>query len=100
MMVSADCTDERWTEAALNWVDFDLNVSSELSEERSDANSEEFMECENEEPCITIAIGHDPDEEVDAEEMESDDEEQEEDKDLASCNRSCVNIIQNTTECH
>ena len=42
MMGSDECTNERWVEAALNWVDFDLNVLSELSEERSDEDSEEI----------------------------------------------------------
>ena len=67
-------------EAALNWVDFDLNVSSELSEDRSDEDSEEIWKGKNEEPCVTVPIGHNLDEEVAEEEMESDNEELEEDE--------------------
>ena len=33
MMETEEGTDQRWTEAAMECVDFDLNVSSELSEE-------------------------------------------------------------------
>ena len=56
-MMHNQCNDDKWTEAALNWVDFDLNVSSELSEERRDDNSEEFLVEEEEEPHIAIPIG-------------------------------------------
>ena len=75
MMGSDECTGQRWVEAALNWVDFDLNASSECSEERSDADSEEFPQCENEEPCVTIPIGCDLNGDAVEEEMESEGDE-------------------------
>ena len=79
MMRSDECTDERWVEAALNFVDFDLNVSSELSEERSDGGSEEVFECAEDEPCITIPIGYNLNGASGEEEIESDGEEEEDD---------------------
>ena len=64
----------------MNFVDFDLNVSSELSDkERSDGGSEEVFECGEDEPCITILIGCDLDGAPREEEIESDGEECDED---------------------
>ena len=79
MMGSDECTDDRWVEAALNFVDFDLNVSSELSEERSDGGSEEFLECEEEQPHITMPIGCGYCGETVEEKIESDEEKHDED---------------------
>ena len=79
MMGSDECADDGWVEAPLNFVDFDLNVLSELSEERSDAGSEEFFECGEDKPCITMPIGCDLNGESVEEEIESDGEECDED---------------------
>ena len=84
MMISDECTDERQTQIALNWVDFDLNVSSELSEKRSDTNSEEFFVQEEEEPCISIPIGHNINEEDIEEETEQEDDQLDDDDDLVT----------------
>ena len=56
MMEAEEGTDQRWIEAATECMDFDLNVSSELSEERSDEDSEEILKEESDEPCITVPI--------------------------------------------
>ena len=47
----------QWIEAAKRHLDFGLNVSSELSEERSSEESEEMVDPN--EPGITIKIGYD-----------------------------------------
>ena len=72
MMGGDKCTDNGWVEAALNFVDFNLNVSSQLSEKRSDKGSEEFLECKEEQPHITTPIGCGHCGETVEEEIESD----------------------------
>ena len=79
MMGSDECTDDGWVKAALNFVDFDLNVSNEFSEERSDASSEEFFECGEDGPHITIPIGCNLNGESVEEEIESEGKECDED---------------------
>ena len=59
--------------------EFDLNVSSELSKERSDVNPEELLVEEEEEPCITIPIGHSPNEENNEEETQRENKELDDD---------------------
>ena len=57
---------------------------SELSEERSDADSEEFPGCENEEPHITIPIGNDLNRDTVEEETESEGDESDVDEILVA----------------
>ena len=56
-MEAEEGVDPRWMEAAMECIDFDLNVSSELSEERSDEDSNDILKEESDESCITIPIG-------------------------------------------
>ena len=52
-------------------MDFDLKVSSELSEERSDQNSEGVLEDMEEQPHITTSIGCDLNKEDNVEGMKT-----------------------------
>ena len=75
-MEAEEGTDQRWTEATTECVDFDLSVSSDLSEERSDEDSEEILKEESDEPCITVPMGCDlhegaPEDGIDSEGDES-----------------------------
>ena len=56
MMEAEEGMDQRWMEAATECMDFDLIVTSELSEERSDEDSEEILKEESDEPHVTIPI--------------------------------------------
>ena len=75
MMEPDEGVDSRWVEAAKEHIDFELNVSSELSEERSCEESEVVLDPD--EPVITIRIGYNLEEGLVEESIEFEDSESE-----------------------